>query len=71
MPFTGLPFIIFKVNCKSAEIFNYVDVLLELDGAVVTDLLLVVEGLAYFLLIGTDILRLQNAMLTLNEVALL
>ena len=50
-----------------AVIRGYVDVPVEVEGVAVRHPLLVVEGLAFPLIIGTDILRAQRAVLTLDE----
>ena len=48
---------------------GYVDLPVEIAGVAVRHLLLVVEGLAFPLIIGTDILRAHRAALTLDESA--
>ena len=58
---------IIDVGAATAEIRGYVDALIEIDGTAVRHPLLVAEGLAFFLLLGTDILWLHGAMLTLDE----
>ena len=57
------------VGGASAEIRNYVDAPVEVASVTVYHPLLVVEGLAFSLLIGTDILHAQGAVLTLDETA--
>ena len=53
----------------SAKIRGYVDAPVEVAGVAVHHLVLVVEGLAFPLIIGTDILRAHGAVLTLDESA--
>ena len=48
---------------------GYVDVPVEVAGVAVRHPLLVVEGLAFPLIIGTDILRAHRVVLTLDESA--
>ena len=55
------------VGGASAEIRGYVDPPVELAGTTVHHPLLVVEGLAFPLLNGTDVLRPHGALLTLDE----
>ena len=55
------------VGGASAEIRGYVDAPVELAGTTVHHPLLVVEGLAFPLFIGTDVLRPHGALLTLDE----
>ena len=57
------------VGGASVEIRGYVDAPIEIAGVTVQRLLLVVEGLAFPLLIGTDILRAHRAVFTLDETA--
>ena len=68
-PFSGAAPDVIGVGAASAEILGYVDAPVELAGTAVYHPLLVVEGLAFSLLIGTDILRPHGAMLTLDESA--
>ena len=56
-PFTGSAPNIIGVGSATAEICGYVDAPIEIDGTAVRHPLLVVEGLAFPLLLGTDILR--------------
>ena len=60
---------IVNVKNASAEICGYVDAPVEVGGITVYYPLLVVEGLAFPFLIGTDILRAHGAILTLDESA--
>ena len=55
------------VGRASAEIREYVDVPVLLDGIAVRHPLLVVEGLAFSLLIGTDIIKPHDVMLLPNK----
>ena len=55
------------VEGASAVIRSYVDVPVEVAGFAVRHPLLVVKGLAFPLIIGTDILRAYRAVLTLDE----
>ena len=57
------------VGGASAEIRGYIDAPVEVAGVTVHNQLLVVEGLAFPLLIGTDILHADGAVLTLEETA--
>ena len=66
-PFSKFAPDVIGVGGASAEIRGYVDALVELAGTDVYHP--VVEGLAFPLLIGTDILRPHGAMLTLDESA--
>ena len=68
-PFTGSAPDIIGVGGATTEIRGYVDAPIEIDGTAVSHSLLVVEGLAFPLLLGTDILRPHGAMLTLDESA--
>ena len=68
-PVTGSAFDIIGVGGATAEIRGYVDAPIEIDGTAVRHLLLVVKGLAFPLLLGTDILRPHGAMLMLDESA--
>ena len=68
-PFTRVAFDVVGVGGASAEIRGYVDVPVKVAGVSVHHPLLVVEGLAFPLLIGTDILRAHSAVLTLDESA--
>ncbi len=69
-PFTRAAPDVIGVGGASAEIRGYVDAPVEIAGVEVHHpLLLVVEGLAFPLLIGTDILREHGAVLTLDESA--
>ena len=61
-PFSGAAPDVIGVGGASSEIRGYVDALVELAGTAVYHPLLVVEGLAFPLLIGTDILRPHGAM---------
>ena len=66
-PFTGSALDIIGVGSATAEICRYVDAPIKIDDTAVRHPLLVVEGLAFPLLLGTDILRPRGAMLTLDE----
>ena len=55
------------VGGAPAEIRGYVDVPVEVAGVAVRHPLLVVEGLAFPLIIGTDILRAHRTFSTLDE----
>ena len=55
------------VGVASAVIRGYFDVPVEVAGVAVRHPLLVVESLAFPLIIGTDILRAHRAILTLDE----
>ena len=66
-PFTRAAPDIVGVGGASAEIRGYVDALVEVSGITVHHSLLVVEGLAFPLLIGIDILRAHGAILKLDE----
>ena len=68
-PFTCAAPDVIGVGSASAEIRGYVDAPIEIAGVAVHHLLLVVEGLAFSLLIGTDIMRAHGAVLTLDESA--
>ena len=68
-PFTRAAPDVVGVGGASAEIRGYVDVPVEVAGVTVHHPLLVVEGLAFPLLIGTDILCAHGAVLTLDETA--
>ena len=68
-PFTRAAPDVVGVGGASAEIRGYVDAPVEVAGVTVHHQLLVVEGLAFSLLIGTDILRAHGAVLTLDETA--
>ena len=68
-PFKGSAPDIIGVGGATAEIRGYVDAPIEIDGTAVRHPLLVVEGLACPLLLGTNILRFHGAMLTLHESA--
>ena len=57
------------VGGASAAIRGYVDALVKFAGVTVHHPLLVMEGLAFLLLIGTEILRAHRADLTLDETA--
>ena len=57
------------VGGARAEIRGYVDVPVEVAGVAVCHLLLVIKGLAFPLIIGTDILHAHRAVLTLDESA--
>ena len=57
------------VEGASAMIRGYVDVPVEIAGVAVRHQLLVVEGLAFHLIIGTDIWRAHRAVLTLDKSA--
>ena len=65
-PFTGSAPDIIGVGGATAEIRGYVDAPIEIDNPAVRHPLLVVEGLVFPLLLGTDILRPYGAMLTLD-----
>ena len=68
-PFTRAAPDVIGVGGPSAQIRGYVDAPVEIVEVEVHHPLLVVEVLAFFLLIGTDILREQGAVLTLDESA--
>ena len=68
-PFTSSAPDIIGVGGATTKIRGYVDAPIEIDGTAVRHPLLVVEGLAFPLLLGTDILRPHGAMLTLEESA--
>ena len=68
-PFTRAALDVVGVGGASAEIRGYVDAFVKVAGVTVHHPLLVVEGLAFSLLIGTDILRAPGAVLTLDETA--
>ena len=68
-PFTRAEPDIVGAKSASAEIRGYVDAPVEVAGVTVHHPLLVVEGLAFALLISTDILRAHGAVLTLDETA--
>ena len=68
-PFTRAALDVVGVGGASAEIRGYVDAFVKVAGVTVHHPLLVVEGLAFSFLIGTDILRAHNAVLTLDETA--
>ena len=68
-PFTRASPDVVGVGGASAEIHGYVDAPVEIAGVTVHHPLLVVEGLAFVLLSGTDILRAHGAVLTLDETA--
>ena len=57
------------VGGASSVIPGYVDVPVEVAGVAVRHPLLVIEGLPFPLIIGTDILRAHRAVLTLDESA--
>ena len=57
------------VGGEGAAVRGYVDALVKFAGVTVHHPLLVVEGLAFPLLIGTDILRAHRAVITLDETA--
>ena len=61
---------VLAVGSASAAIRGYVDVPVEVAGVTVHHPLLVVEGLACPLLIGTDILRAHGAVLTHDKTAI-
>ena len=58
-----------NVGSACAVIRGYVDVQVEVAGVAVRHLLLVVEGLAFPLIIGTEILRAHLTVLTIDESA--
>ena len=66
-PFTRAAPDVVGVGGASAEIRGYVDAPVEVVDVTVHHPLLVVEGLAFSLLIGTDIIRAQGAVLTLDK----
>ena len=66
-PFTCAAPDVVGVGGASAEIRGYVDTPVEIDGTAVHHPMLMVEGLAFPLLIGTDVLRPHYAMFTLDE----
>ena len=66
-PFTRAAPDVVGVGGASAEIRGYVDASVKVAGVTVHHPLLVVEGFAFPLLIGTDILRAHNAVLTFDE----
>ena len=68
-PFTGSVPDIIGVAGATADTRGYVDAPIEIDGMAVRHSLLVVEGLAFPLLLGTDILWPHGAILTLDESA--
>ena len=68
-PFTRAAPDVVCVGSASAEIRGYVDACVKVTGVTVHHPLVVVEGLAFSLLIGTDILRTHGAVLTLDETA--
>ena len=68
-PFTRAAPDVVGLGGASAELRGYVDAPVELAGVTVHHPLLVVEGLAFPLLIGTDIPRSHRAVLTLYETA--
>ena len=68
-PFTSSAPDIIAVDGKTAEVRGNVDAPIKIDGTAVRHPLLVVEVLAFPLLLGTDILRPHSAMLTLDESA--
>ena len=68
-PFSRAAFEVVGVKGASAEIRGYVDVPVKVAGVAVRHPLLVVENLAFPLIIGTDILRAHRAVLTLDESA--
>ena len=69
LPFTRAAPDVVGVGGASAEIRGNVDAPVDVAGVTVHHPLLVVEGLAFSLLIGTDILRATGAVLTLDETA--
>ena len=66
-PFTGAAPDVVGVGGASAKIRGYIDAPLEHNGVVVYHPLLVVKGLAFSVLDGTDILRPHDAILILSE----
>ena len=65
-PFTGAAPVVVGVGGARAEIRGYVDAPVELDGIAVHHPLLVVDGLAFALLIGMDVLRPHGATLSFD-----
>lgn len=67
MPFTRAAFEDVGFCGASAIIRGYVDTPVEIAGVAVYHPLLVIKGLAFAILIGTDILRANGSSLTLVE----
>ena len=67
LPVTSDALGLVAVNSAKAQFRKYVDALLELDNAVVHQLLLVIKGLEFLLQIGMDIFRLHGATLTFSR----
>ena len=67
-PFTEAAPKVVGVGKASAKIRGYVDVPVELDGTVVHHPLLVVERLAFSLIIGMDVIRPHDATLSFSNV---
>ena len=65
--FTGAAPDMIGVDAASGVIRGYVDELVMINGIAVRHPILVVEGLAFSLLLGPDILNLHNVMLLPNE----
>ena len=68
-PFTRAAPYVVGVGGSNAEIRGNVDAFVEVAGVAVHHPVLMVEGLAFPLIIGTDILRAHGAVLTLDESA--
>ena len=68
-PYTRAAPDVVGVGGPSGEILGYVDVHVEVAGVTVNYPLLVVEGLAFHLLIGTDIFRSHGSVFTLDKTA--
>ena len=66
-PFTRAAPDVVGVGGASAEIFGNIDKPVEIAGVAVHHQLLVFKGLAFFLLIDTDILRPHGSMFALDE----
>ena len=66
-PFTRAAPDVVGVGGASAEICGYIDTPVEIAGVAVYHPLLVVKGLAFSILIGTDIIRPNGAMFALDE----
>ena len=62
-PFTGAAPVVVGVGNASVKIRGYVEAPVELDGIAVHHALLVVDGLAFALLIGMDVLLPNGATL--------
>ena len=68
-PFLRATVEVVGVGGARAVIRNYIDVPVQVAGVAVLYPLLVVEGLAFFLIIGTSILSVHRAVLMLDELA--